>query len=84
MEASVGAGATVQWPVGIGAEHNEGVAATVQQTPNSIGYVEFIYAIQHELNFGVVRNAAGRFIKADISSVTRCCRGHFRQSRPGF
>jgi phosphate transport system substrate-binding protein len=69
-KASVGAGATVQWPVGIGAEHNEGVASTVQQTPNSIGYVEFIYALQHELSFGLVRNAAGRFIKADISSVT--------------
>ena len=69
-KASVGDGATVQWPVGIGAEHNEGVASTVQQTPNSIGYVEFIYALQHELSFGLVRNAAGRFIKADISSVT--------------
>ena len=56
--------------MGIGAEHNEGVASTVQQTPNSIGYVEFIYALQHELSFGLVRNAAGRFIKADISSVT--------------
>jgi phosphate transport system substrate-binding protein len=74
-KASVGAGATVQWPVGIGAEHNEGVASTVQQTANSIGYVEFIYAIQHELNFGVVRNAAGRFIKADISSVTDAAAG---------
>jgi phosphate ABC transporter phosphate-binding protein len=69
-KGSVGAGATVQWPVGIGAERNEGVASTVRQTPNSIGYVEFIYAIQHELSFGAVRNAAGRFIKADISSVT--------------
>ena len=69
-KASVGAGATVQWPVGIGAEGNEGVASAVQQTPNSIGYVEFIYAIQHELSFGAVRNAAGQFIKANISSVT--------------
>ncbi|HEY6302860.1 MAG TPA: phosphate ABC transporter substrate-binding protein PstS [Terriglobales bacterium] len=68
--ASVGAGATVQWPVGVGAERNEGVAAAVQRTPNSVGYVEFIYAIQHELSFGAVRNAAGQFIKARISSVT--------------
>ncbi len=69
-KASVGAGTTVQWPVGVGAERNEGVAATVQRTPNSIGYVEFIYAIQHELSFGAVRNAAGHFVKANISSVT--------------
>jgi len=60
----------VRWPVGIGAEGNEGVASAVQQTPNSLGYVEFIYAIQHELSFGAVRNAAGQFIKANISSVT--------------
>ncbi|MGB0116172.1 MAG: phosphate ABC transporter substrate-binding protein PstS [Terriglobales bacterium] len=69
-KSSVGAGATVPWPVGIGAEGNEGVAAAVQRTPNSIGYVEFIYAIQHELSLGAVRNATGQFIKANISSVT--------------
>ncbi len=69
-KTSVGAGTTVQWPVGVGAERNEGVAAAVRRTPNSIGYVEFIYAIQHELSFGNVRNAAGQFVKANISSVT--------------
>jgi phosphate ABC transporter phosphate-binding protein len=69
-KASVGTGTTVQWPVGVEAEHNEGVASVVQRTPDSIGYVEFIYAIQHELSFGAVRNAAGQFIRANISSVT--------------
>ena len=69
-KASVGAGATVRWPVGVEAEGNEGVASTVQHTPNSIGYVEFIYAIQHELSFGAVRNEAGQFIRATISGVT--------------
>jgi phosphate transport system substrate-binding protein len=75
-KASVGAGTTVQWPVGIGAEGNEGVAAQVQQTPNSIGYVEFIYTIQHELRFGAVRNAAGQFIFANLSSVTAAAAGN--------
>jgi phosphate transport system substrate-binding protein len=56
--------------VGTGAERNEGVASAVQQTPNSIGYVEFIYAIQHELSFAAVRNSAGEFVRASISSVT--------------
>ena len=69
-KASVGVGTTVRWPAGIGVERNEGVASAVQHTPNSIGYVEFIYAIQHELSFGAVRNAAGQFVKASISSVT--------------
>jgi len=73
-KASVGADVSVHWPVGVGAEYNEGVAATVQQTPDSIGYVEFIYAIQHELSFGTVKNAAGQFIKADIASVTEAAR----------
>jgi phosphate transport system substrate-binding protein len=68
-KTSVGSGVTVPWPVGVGAEYNDGVAATVQHTPDSIGYVEFIYALQHELKFAPVRNAAGQFIKADIASV---------------
>jgi phosphate ABC transporter phosphate-binding protein len=67
---SVGAGTDVRWPAGVGAEGNEGVATFVGQTPNSIGYVELIYAIQHEIHFGAVRNSSGTFIKAGLSSVT--------------
>jgi phosphate ABC transporter phosphate-binding protein len=74
-KGSVGAGVSVSWPVGVGAERNEGVAAAVQETPNSIGYVEFIYALQHELSFGAVRNSAGEFIKASISTVTAAAAG---------
>jgi phosphate ABC transporter phosphate-binding protein len=69
-KSSVGSGVAVPWPVGRGAEHNDGVAAVVENTPNSIGYVELIYAIQHQLSFGAVRNAAGYFVRADIASVT--------------
>jgi phosphate transport system substrate-binding protein len=68
-KSSVGSGTAVDWPTGIAAERSEGIAATVQKTPDSIGYVEFIYALQHQLNFGAVRNASGHFIRADISSV---------------
>ena len=49
----------MRWPVGTGAVHNDGVAALVEKTPNSIGYVELTYAIHNELSFGSVRNAAG-------------------------
>jgi len=68
--SAMGSGTAVNWPVGVGAERNEGVADTVRKTPNSIGYVEFIYALQHELNFAAVRNAAGDYVKADLDSVT--------------
>jgi phosphate transport system substrate-binding protein len=73
-KASIGSGVRVHWPVGLGAERNEGVAALVQQTPNSIGYAEFIYAIQHELSFGAVRNAGGQFVRANIPSVMAAAR----------
>jgi phosphate transport system substrate-binding protein len=68
-KAGPGAGATVTWPVGIRAEGNQGVADTVFATANSIGYVEFIYALQHELSFAAVRNSSGEYVKADIDSV---------------
>ena len=47
----------------------------VQKTPNAIGYVELIYAIQHELNFGAVRNSSGQFVKADLASITAAAAG---------
>jgi len=67
---SVGSGTEVKWPVGTGAEGNEGVAEAVRQTPNSIGYMELVYALRHQLSFGAVRNAAGQFVLADLPSVT--------------
>ncbi len=63
-------GASIEWPVGMGAEGNEGVAEQVAKTPNSIGYVELIYAIQHQLSYAAVENPSGRFIKADLDSIT--------------
>ncbi|HXY26409.1 MAG TPA: phosphate ABC transporter substrate-binding protein PstS [Candidatus Acidoferrum sp.] len=69
-QASLGSGTEVQWPVGTGAEGNEGVAEAVRQTANSIGYMELVYALRHQLSFGAVRNAAGQFLQADLPSVT--------------
>lgn len=69
-KSAVGEGMTVNWPVGDAAEGNEGLAAMVQKTPNSIGYVELVYALRHQLNFAAVRNAAGEFVLADLASVT--------------
>jgi phosphate transport system substrate-binding protein len=70
-----GSSDVIAWPAGIPAPGNEGVADVVQKTPNCIGYVELIYAIQHKLSFGAVRNAAGKFIQADLESLTAAAAG---------
>jgi phosphate ABC transporter phosphate-binding protein len=72
--SSVGRGTTIRWPVGIGAEGNDGVAEAVRNTPNSIGYVELTYAIQHHLSYGSVRNRSGEFIHADLDSVAEAAK----------
>jgi phosphate transport system substrate-binding protein len=69
-KAKVGKGTSVNWPVGLGGKGNEGVSGLVKQTPNSIGYIELIYAVQNNISYGKVQNAAGKFVKADLAGVT--------------
>jgi phosphate transport system substrate-binding protein len=71
----VGKGASVNWPVGLGGKGNEGVAGLVKQTPNSLGYVELIYAVQNNMPYGRVRNSSGAFVKADLVGVTAAASG---------
>ena len=71
----VGKGTSVNWPVGLGGKGNEGVSGLVKQTPNSIGYIELVYAAQNGITFGKVQNSAGKFIKADLASVTAAAAG---------
>ena len=66
----VGVATSVSWPAGVGGKGNEGVAGLVKQTPGSIGYVELIYATQNNIPFGTVKNAAGKYVKASLESVT--------------
>jgi phosphate transport system substrate-binding protein len=66
----VGKGTSVNWPVGLGGKGNEGVAGQVKETPNALGYVELIYAIQNKMAYGKVKNSSGEFIKADLAGVT--------------
>ncbi len=68
---TVGRGTSVNWPVGLGGRGNEGVAALVQQTPYSIGYVEFTYAKKNNITYGYVQNAAGEFIEPSIESFAK-------------
>src|SRR5579863_4875721 len=71
----VGKGTSVNWPVGLGGKGNEGVSGLVKQTPDAIGYVELIYAVQNNIPYGKVQNAAGKFVKADLAGVTAAASG---------
>ena len=71
----VGANASVSWPLGLGGKGSEGVTGLVKQTPNSIGYVELLYALQQKLPVASVKNAAGKFIKPSVASVTAAAAG---------
>lgn len=66
----VGVSTSVNWPAGVGAKGNEGVAGLVKQTPGAIGYVELIYALQNRIAYGAVQNSAGEFVMANDQSVT--------------
>ena len=68
-KARVGSGFTPDWPTGRAAKGNDGVAKLVKELGGSIGYVEFIYALQNHLSYGKVRNANGEFVGASLESV---------------
>lgn len=74
-KTKVGKATSVNWPVGLGGKGNEGVSGLIKQTPNSIGYVELIYAIQTNMPYGSVKNSSGSFVKADLASVTAAAAG---------
>src|ERR1700728_1425064 len=68
-KSKVGAGGSVSWQTRLGGTAAEGVTGLVKQTPNSIGYVEFMYAVQQKMPVGSVHNAAGKFIKPSFEGV---------------
>lgn len=71
----VGTNTSVNWPVGLGGKGNEGVSGTIKMTPNAMGYVELIYAVQNKQPYGRVKNPSGAFVKADLASVTAAAAG---------
>ncbi len=64
----VGAATSVDWPVGIGAKGNEGVAGNVAQTLGSIGYVEYAYAMQNKLPWMRMKNHDGNVVSPNMAS----------------
>ena len=81
---SVGDGTAIEWPVGIGAKGNEGVAGNVQQTKNSIGYVEYAYAKQNNLTTTKLINAAGKTVEPSMKSFSSAAAKADWASVPGF
>jgi len=66
----IGEGTSVQWPTGVGGKGNEGVAAYAKQIKDSIGYVEYAYALQNKLTYAQMQNHAGKWIKPDKAAFS--------------
>ncbi len=74
-KTKVGAGKSVDWPVGIGGKGNSGVAGVVKQQPGGLGYVELAYAEQNKLPVVALKNKAGKFIVPSVDSITAAAAG---------
>jgi phosphate transport system substrate-binding protein len=83
-KSKVGDGTAVEWPSGIGGKGNEGVAATVQQLPGAIGYVEYAYALQNKMSYTPVQNRANEFVEPNATSFAAAAAGADWNHAPGF
>ena len=80
----VGADTALQWPVGIGAKGNEGVANMAKQTDGAIGYVEFAYAKQNNMTYTQLVNKAGKTVQPSLDSFSAAAAGADWANTPGF
>lgn len=81
---SVGNDASVKWPAGISSKGNEGVASSIKQQPNAIGYVEYAYVIQNKMTFAAMKNKDGNFVEPDDKSFASSAAGADWKNAPGF
>lgn len=80
----VGAGTSVNWPVGLGGKGNEGVAGLVKQTPQSIGYVEWVYAKKNNLPVALLQNRSGEFVGPSLEGVTSAAEASMKSMPKDF
>ena len=73
--AKVGKGKDVKWPVGVGGQGNNGVAALIQQQKGSLGYVELSFALESKLPMATLKNKAGNFVKPSLESTAAAATG---------
>ncbi len=70
----IGYGKVVEWPTGIGAKGNFGVAAYIKQIPGSIGYVEYAYKLKNNLKAAQLQSKEGKFVKPNMRSFTEAAK----------
>jgi phosphate transport system substrate-binding protein len=68
-KTKVGVGKTVNWPTGVGAKGNEGVAGQISNSPGAIGYIELAYALQNDISYAAVQNKAGEYVLPSVDSI---------------
>jgi phosphate transport system substrate-binding protein len=83
-KSELGANTAVNWPVGQGGKGNEGVAATVKQVPNAIGYVEYAYAKQNAISYALLRNKAGQYPMPDNKAFQAAAASADWNAAPGY
>jgi phosphate transport system substrate-binding protein len=83
-KSRIGSITSVEWPLGIGAKGNEGVASTVARTKGAIGYVEYAYARQSRLAYTTLMNKAGRAVAPTIASFAAAAVNANWESSPDF
>jgi len=83
-KSKVGVSTALQWPVGIGAKGNEGVANNVAQTKGSVGYVEYAYAKQNKLTHTKMVNKAGKTVEPTAVTFSAAAANADWKSQPGY
>ncbi len=80
----VGEGTAVQWPVGVGGKGNEGVASYVQRINGAVGYVEYAYALQNKLAYGLMQNKDGQLVRPTSETFQAAAAGADWKGTPGM
>jgi phosphate transport system substrate-binding protein len=83
-KTKAGSGTAVEWPAGVGAKGNEGVAGNVSQTQNSIGYVEYAYAKQNKLTYTALVNKAGKTVQPTVAAFQAAASNADWAKAPGY
>jgi len=84
FRAQIGVTPSPKWPVGIWAERSSDMADKVKNSPGSIGYVEYQYAVKGNIPQAAVQNRAGKFVKASTESMTAACQAAEAPGWKGF
>jgi phosphate transport system substrate-binding protein len=83
-KSKVGTEKAVEWPVGIGAKGNEGVANNVGQAKGAIGYVEYAYAKQNKMTYTKMVNKDGKTVEPTSATFAAAASHADWGSVPGF